>query len=243
MKGTRPLKIKHVLISFLLIILSLSLVFCSAPEKLPTEQDILTSGYWYNEDKSACFKFEGTSKRVKLYSLNSGSYTYNFGNVLEGSYSLDECTVTFGEDIKYYVLDGYTMTLGDEKLTLDTENVPTLNKTPMESATELALGTPMTLIPSNPGINEKIYLKFTPENDGKYLFDFEVSDTASKQRSIGDSGTTYIWILNSDFIEVASGVDDLSVSLSSKKTYYVIATVSAVSSDTGTNTLTVTLAQ
>ena len=239
MKGTIHLKIKHVLISFLIIILSMSLVFCSAPEQVPTESDVLTSGYWYNEDKSACFKFEGKSSKVKLYSLNSGSYTYNFGNVIDGSYSLDECTITFGEDTKYYVLDGIIMTLGEEKLTLDTVNIPTLNTTPMESAPEISVDTPISLIPSNPGINEKIYLKFTPKGSDEYQFDFAVSESVSKKKSASEAATTYIWILNSDFVEVASGVDDLTVSLEEGKTYYVIATVSAVSSETGTNTLTV----
>ena len=234
------MKIKHVLISFFLIILSASLVFCSTPENVPTEKDVITSGYWYSEDKSACFKFESGSRKVKLYSLNSGSYTYNFGNVIEGKYSIDECTVTFGEDIKYYVLDGTVMTLGNEKFMLDTENVPTLNTAPMESAPDIPLETPMSLIPSNPGINEKIYLKFTPEKNGKYLFDFAVSDQNTKQRSASESNATYIWILDPDFKEVIQGSDDINVFLNKSKTYYIIATVSTVSSETGTNTLTVT---
>lgn len=240
MKGTIHLKRKHVLISFILIILSVSLVCCKAPENIPTEHDVISGGYWYNEDRSACLEFDASSDNVKLYSLNSGSYSYNFGNVINGVYSLEKCTVTFGDDVKYYVLDGNVMTLGDEKFLLDTQTEPTLNVAPMQSATELSLDIPISLIPLNPGINEKIYLKFTPEKDGKYLFDFAVSDEAVKQRSVNEPSATYIWILDNEFRLVTEGNDDVNVFLGRSKTYYVIATVSAVSSDTGTNTLTVT---
>jgi len=241
LKGTNDLKIKKVLFSLILIIVSLSLLACHTPEEIPTEEDLMAGGYWYNEDRSTCFKFHEKSDTVTLYSLNSGSNTYNFGNTIDGVYSVEECTLTFGESVKYYVRDGSTLTIDEEKFTLDIQNVPTLNTTPMESAPVLTLGTPMTLIPSNPGINEKIYLKFTPEGSDEFLFDFAISEPAAKQRSMGETDTTYIWILNSDFVEIASGVDDITVSLKEGKTYYVIATVSAVSSETGTNTLTVTI--
>ena len=240
MKGRKELKIKQALISLLLIILSLSLLACQTPENVPTEEDLITGGYWYNEDRSTCFKFDENSNKVLLYSLNSGSYTYNFGNVIEGVYSLEECTLTFGENVKYYVRDGAAMSVGEEKFTMDKENVPTLNVSPMQSATEIVLESPHSLVPANPSLNEKMYFKFTPENDGRYSFDFAISDAESKQRSTSESSTTYLWILNEDYQIVTEGIDDITVFLNRSKTYYVIVTVSAVSSETGTNTLTVT---
>ena len=233
------MKTKNVLISLLLIILSLSLLACQSPENVPTEEDLITGGYWYNEDRSTCFKFHDDSDKVTLYSLNSGSYTYNFGNMIEGVYSLEECTLTFGENVKYYVRDGDAMNVGEEKFTLDKENIPTLNTSPMQSATELTLDSPASLVALNPSINEKMYFKFTPSKSGRYLFDFALSEEGAKQKSTTASSATYLWVLNDEYLLVTEGVDDITVFLNHNKTYYVIATVSAVSSETGTNTLTV----
>ena len=242
-KGTDKLIIKRVLISFILIILSFSMVFCISQNNVvnvPSEKDIISGGYWYNEDRSKCFKFDSESSKVSLYSLNSGSYTYNFGNVMEGSFSLEKCTMTFGENTKYYVLDGSIITIDEEKFTLDPTNAPTLNTAPMESASDLALETPITLVAQNPEINEKIYLKFTPESNGRYLFDFAISDADASGARSADTSTTHIWILNREFNLVAQSNDELIVFLSKAQPSYVIVTVSAVSSETGTNTLTVT---
>lgn len=228
------MNIKRLLISIALIILSITLVFCSAPKAVPTEEDVISGGSWYSEDNSACFVFESDSDNVVLYSINSGSNTYNFGNFIIGKYSIEECTVTFGEDVKYYVLDGDVMTIGDEKFILNTQSAPTLNTAPMESAPEMHISTPVSLVPANPVLNEKIYLKFTPENNGRFLFDFAISDVPERK-----SDVTHIWILNSEFNEVIQGNDNVEVFLEKSATYYIIATISAVSSDTGTNTLTV----
>ena len=92
------------------------LTACSASEKVPTEKDVLTSGCWYNEDKSVCFAFDKESSKLTIYSLNAGAYTYNFGNVLEGKYSIDERTITVLEEVRHYVLDGNTITIGRTRI-------------------------------------------------------------------------------------------------------------------------------
>ena len=229
------------LVCFMLAVVLLFCVFaCREAPKPPTEREILASGYWYNENKSVCFVFDAATNEVTLYSLNAGTYTYNFGNMIIGSFSDEECTVTFGDDVKYYVLDSNVMTLGEEDLTLDTVNKPVLNTEPMTSAVDITEEAPVAITASGVGLNQKTYFKFTPENSNKYVFSFLVTDQHQRSSVRTDNGNaTYLWILDESFKEIASGSNNVTVDLQKNKTYYVITTVSAVSSETMINMLTV----
>jgi hypothetical protein len=218
----------------------LVLASCSAAKNAPTERDVLTGGYWYNEDKTVCFVFDSKSSKVSLYSINAGAYTYNFGNVLEGKYSIDERTITVLEEVRHYVLDGNTITIGEDVLHLSS-TAPTLNTVPMTQGVEMLVDTGVELMPANPGINEKSYLRFTPDKSGEYVFDFALSTDSLRSASI-EGNATYIWILDKDFKVIAEGDDLVKVEMKKASQYYVVAEITVVSSVTGTNTLTVSAA-